>query len=59
MFIGRTMFEGGRIGELSSYGLTSQLKEMGVTTGRMKTGTPPRIDISSIDTSQMIHQWGD
>ena len=59
MFIGRTMFEGGRIGELSSYGLTSQLKEMGVITGRMKTGTPPRIDISSIDTSQMIHQWGD
>ena len=59
MFIGRTMFEGGRIGELSSYGLTSQLKEMGVTTGRMKTGTPPRIDISSVDTSQMIHQWGD
>ena len=59
MFIGRTMFEGGRIGELSYYVLTSQLKEMGVTTGRMKTGTPPRIDISSIDTSQMIHQWGD
>ena len=59
MFIGRTMFEGGRIGELSSYGLTSQLKEMGVMTGRMKTGTPPRIDISSVDTSHMIHQWGD
>ena len=59
MFIGRTMFEGGRIGELPSYGLTSQLKEMGVITGRMKTGTPPRIDISSVDTSKMIHQWGD
>ena len=59
MFIGRTMFEGGRIGELPSYGLTSQLKEMGVVTGRMKTGTPPRIDISSVDTSGMIHQWGD
>ena len=59
MFIGRTMFEGGRIGELPSYGLTSQLKEMGVVTGRMKTGTPPRIDISSVETSAMVHQWGD
>ena len=59
MFIGRTMFEGGRIGELPSHGLTSQLVEMGVTTARMKTGTPPRIDISSVDTSKMIHQWGD
>ena len=59
MFIGRTMFEGGRIGELPSHGLTSQLVEMGVNTARMKTGTPPRIDISSVDTSKMIHQWGD
>ena len=59
MFIGRTMFEGGRIGELPSHGLTSQLVDMGVATARMKTGTPPRIDISSVDTSRMIHQWGD
>ena len=59
MFIGRTMFEGGRIGELPSHGLTSQLVSMGVKTARMKTGTPPRIDISSVDTSNMIHQWGD
>ena len=59
MFIGRTMFEGGRIGELPSRGLTSQLTEMGVQAARMKTGTPPRIDISSVDTSGMIHQWGD
>ena len=59
MFIGRTMFEGGRIGELPSHGLTSQLVQMGVSTARMKTGTPPRIDISSVDTSRMIHQWGD
>ena len=59
MFIGRTMLEGGRIGELPSHGLTSQLVEMGVKTARMKTGTPPRIDISSVDTSKMIHQWGD
>ena len=59
MFIGRTMFEGGRIGELPSHGLTQQLVEMGVRTARMKTGTPPRIDISSVDTSKMIHQFGD
>ena len=59
MFIGRTMFEGGRIGELPSHGLTSQLVSMGVATARMKTGTPPRIDISSVDTSKMIHQFGD
>ena len=59
MFIGRTMFEGGRIGELPSHGLTSQLVSMGIKTARMKTGTPPRIDISSVDTSKMIHQWGD
>ena len=59
MFIGKTMFEGGRIGELSSYGLTAQLKERGVVTARMKTGTPPRIDISSVDTSSLTHQFGD
>ena len=59
LFIGRNMFEGGRIGELPSHGLTQQLVEMGVKTARMKTGTPPRIDISSVDTSKMIHQFGD
>ena len=59
MFIGRTMFEGGRIGEMASYGLTGQLVDMGVVTGRMKTGTPPRIDISTVDTSKLIHQFGD
>ncbi len=59
LFIGRTMFEGGRIGELPSHGLTRQLVEMGVQTARMKTGTPPRIDISSVDTSKLVHQFGD
>ena len=59
MFIGKTMFEGGRIGELPSHGLTGQLVDMGIRTARMKTGTPPRIDISSVDTSKMIHQFGD
>ena len=59
MFIGRTMFEGGRIGELPSHGLTSQLVDMGISTARMKTGTPPRIDISSVDTSKLDIQVGD
>ena len=59
LFIGRTAFEGGRIGEMSSYGLTAQLAEMGFVTGRMKTGTPPRIDISSVDTSGLLPQTGD
>ena len=59
LFIGRNMFEGGRIGELSSHGLTTQLVDMGVATARMKTGTPPRIDISSVDTSKLTHQYGD
>ncbi len=59
LFIGRNMFEGGRIGELPSHGLTEQLVSMGVATARMKTGTPPRIDISSVDTSSLLHQYGD
>lgn len=59
LFIGRNSFAGGRIGELSSCGLTEQLREMGVTTGRMKTGTPPRIDISSVDVSSLCEQHGD
>lgn len=59
LFIGRTTFPGGRIGELSSYGLTEQLKSLGIETGRMKTGTPPRIDINSVDTSRLPEQVGD
>ena len=59
LFIGRTQFEGGRIGELASYGLTEQLASMGLATARMKTGTPPRIDISSVDTSSLVLQEGD
>ena len=59
LFIGRNSFEGGRIGELSSHGLTSQLVSMGVKTARMKTGTPPRIDISSVDISSLLQQTGD
>ena len=59
MFIGRTSFEGGRIGERASYGLTEQLVQMGLRTDRMKTGTPPRINISSVDTASLERQQGD
>lgn len=59
IFIGRTEFSGGRIGESSSYGLTDQLISLGVATARMKTGTPPRIDIRSVDLSKAIVQNGD
>lgn len=59
IFIGRTEFEGGRIGEKPSLGLTYQLVERGISTGRMKTGTPPRIDISSVDVTRLIVQKGD
>ena len=59
MFIGRNMFEGGRIGEMASYGLTQQLVSMGIRTARMKTGTPPRIDITSINVDKLTKQFGD
>ena len=59
LFIGRHSFPGGRIGEAPSLGLTEQLKEIGLTTGRMKTGTPPRNDITSIDTNKLVRQEGD
>ena len=59
LFIGRTAMEGGRIGEKASYGLTEQLASLGIPTDRMKTGTPPRIDINSVDTSALPEQTGD
>ena len=59
LFIGRNQLIGGRIGEDASYGLTEQLKGLGVRTDRMKTGTPPRIDITSVDTDRLILQLGD
>ncbi|MCQ2182786.1 MAG: tRNA uridine-5-carboxymethylaminomethyl(34) synthesis enzyme MnmG [Bacteroidales bacterium] len=59
IFIGRQSFDGGRIGESSSYGLTEQLSSYGIATDRMKTGTPPRIDITSVDTSSLPVQIGD
>ena len=59
LFIGRTRMSGGRIGELSSYGLTEQLTLLGIASDRMKTGTPPRIDISSVNVSSLTVQRGD
>ena len=59
MFIGEQSFEGGRIGEKAAYGITEQLAAMGIPTSRMKTGTPPRIDIRSVDLSKLDRQVGD
>lgn len=59
IFIGRNSFPGGRIGESPSTGLTEQLVSFGVQTARMKTGTPPRIDIRSVDLSKSLYQYGD
>ncbi|NBV37057.1 MAG: tRNA uridine-5-carboxymethylaminomethyl(34) synthesis enzyme MnmG [Bacteroidetes bacterium] len=57
--IGRQNFGGGRMGEHASKGITEQLSELGFTTGRMKTGTPPRVDGRSLDYSKMEEQAGD
>jgi tRNA uridine 5-carboxymethylaminomethyl modification enzyme len=59
MHIGRVQFEGGRISEPSSHGITEQLKSMGFRAERMKTGTPVRIDGRSVDWSKTVEQWGD
>lgn len=59
MFIGQHSFEGGRIGEKASYGISDQLASFGIPTARMKTGTPPRIDVRSIDLSKLVRQKGD
>ena len=59
LFVGQTVWEGGRIGEKASHGLTEQLAERGIPTARMKTGTPPRIDIRTVDTSKLPLQLGD
>jgi tRNA uridine 5-carboxymethylaminomethyl modification enzyme len=57
--IGEKRFGGGRTGEKSATGLTEQLVELGFDAGRMKTGTPPRVDGRSLDYSKMEEQWGD
>ncbi|MGN8068027.1 tRNA uridine-5-carboxymethylaminomethyl(34) synthesis enzyme MnmG [Mucilaginibacter sp. 22184] len=57
--IGEKKFGGGRSGEKSATGLTEQLITLGFDSGRMKTGTPPRIDGRSLNYSLMEEQWGD
>ncbi|MFN0031317.1 MAG: tRNA uridine-5-carboxymethylaminomethyl(34) synthesis enzyme MnmG [Flavobacteriales bacterium] len=57
--IGEKQFGGGRIGEKRSEGLTEQLNSLGFRSGRMKTGTPPRIDGRSLDYTKMEVQEGD
>jgi len=57
--IGEKKFGGGRTGEKSATGLTEQLTSIGFEAGRMKTGTPPRVDGRSLDYSLMEEQWGD
>ena len=57
--IGDKNFGGGRAGEKAATGITEQLIDLGFESGRMKTGTPPRVDGSSLDISKMIEQPGD
>ena len=57
--IGDKNFGGGRAGEKAATGITEQLIELGFESGRMKTGTPPRVDGRSLDFSKMIEQPGD
>ena len=57
--IGEKQFGGGRAGERASFGITERLVERGFKSGRMKTGTPPRVDGRSLDYSKMIEQPGD
>ena len=59
MHIGEKQFGGGRAGERASQGITEQLVELGFESGRMKTGTPPRVDGRSLDYSKMTEQPGD
>jgi tRNA uridine 5-carboxymethylaminomethyl modification enzyme len=57
--IGEKQFGGGRAGESASFGITEDLVQLGFESGRMKTGTPPRVDGRSLDFSKMTEQPGD
>ena len=59
MHIGRSQAEGGRAGDAASHGLSEQLAALGFEVGRMKTGTPARLDARTIDFSQLNKQPGD
>ncbi|WP_374957535.1 tRNA uridine-5-carboxymethylaminomethyl(34) synthesis enzyme MnmG [Gilvibacter sp.] len=57
--IGEKQFGGGRAGERAAVGITKDLVDLGFDAGRMKTGTPPRVDGRSLDFSKMVEQPGD
>ncbi len=57
--VGRSQARGGRLGDMASFGLSAQLAKAGFEVGRMKTGTPARIDSRSIDFSKLTPQYGD
>ena len=57
--VGQMNFGGGRAAERNSTGITEQLIDLGFDHGRMKTGTPPRVDARSLDYSKMEEQKGD
>ncbi len=57
--IGEKQFGGGRAGESAAYGITEDLMKAGFEAGRMKTGTPPRVDGRSLDYSKMNEELGD
>ncbi|MBO4803300.1 MAG: tRNA uridine-5-carboxymethylaminomethyl(34) synthesis enzyme MnmG [Muribaculaceae bacterium] len=59
MHVGRVQTPGGRVSEPPATGITEQLASLGFTVGRMKTGTPPRLDERTIDFSQCIKQEGE
>lgn len=57
--VGEVNFTGGRVGEHSSFGISEQLSNFGFQVGRMKTGTPVRIDGRTVDFSQLVEQRGE
>lgn len=59
MHCGEAQAEGGRAGDAASHGITESLRAMGFETGRMKTGTPARLDARTIDFEAIEPQWGD
>ena len=59
MHIGRVQIGGGRVSEPAAHGITEQLKALGFTTDRMKTGTPVRLDARTIDFSKATVQYGE
>lgn len=58
VIVGETAYPAGRAGEFAAYGLSQSLRNLGFTLGRLKTGTPPRIDARTIDFSKTVPQPG-